>query len=211
MAVDLVALRRQYESAGIDLTVMSADPLEQFAVWLQGAIDAEIDEPNAMVLSTAGADGPNGRVVLMRGLDSGLIFYTNYRSVKADELRHDSGAAATFMWHKLHRQVRVRGTIEIVDDATSDAYFGTRPRESQIGAWASPQSRLLRSRAELQNSLATVTEKMGDGPIERPPYWGGYRLVPAEVEFWQGQPSRLHDRAQYVQGENGWTMHRLAP
>ena len=171
MAVDLVALRRQYESAGIDLTVMSADPLEQFAVWLQGAIDAEIDEPNAMVLSTAGADGPNGRVVLMRGLDSGLIFYTNYRSVKADELRHDSGAAATFMWHKLHRQVR----------------------------------------AELQNSLATVTEKMGDGPIERPPHWGGYRLLPTEVEFWQGQPSRLHDRAQYVQGENGWIMHRLAP
>jgi pyridoxamine 5'-phosphate oxidase len=211
MAVDLVALRRQYESAGIDLTVMSADPLEQFAVWLQGAIDAEIDEPNAMVLSTAGADGPNGRVVLMRGLDSGLIFYTNYRSVKADELRHDSGAAATFMWHKLHRQVRVRGTIEIVDDATSDAYFGTRPRESQIGAWASPQSRLLRSRAELQNSLATVTEKMGDGPIERPPHWGGYRLLPTEVEFWQGQPSRLHDRAQYVQGEYGWILHRLAP
>ena len=214
MTPDEIRDRRvQYETAGIDAGDMAADPMEQWREWHGDAFAAGVAEPNAMTLSTVDADGaPDARMVLVRGADDrGFVFYTNYDSVKSRQLDVHPLAAATFGWLDLHRQVRVRGTIERVDAGESDEYFTSRPRGSQIGAWASPQSQPIASREELDQRVAEVDARFGDGPVTRPPYWGGWLLRPTAWEFWQGRTSRLHDRLAYHRSQSGWAIVRLAP
>ena len=171
-------------------------------------------EPNAMTLGTVDADGtPDARIVLVRGADErGFAFFTNYSSVKSRQLEALGAASAVFSWLDLHRQVRVRGRVERLDDASSDAYFASRPRPSQIGAWASPQSEVIADRAELERLVAAVEERFaGSDDVPRPPHWGGWLLVPEVFEFWQGRPSRLHDRLRYCRDGATWQIARLAP
>jgi pyridoxamine 5'-phosphate oxidase len=214
MSGDEIRDRRvQYETAGIDVADMASDPVEQWRRWHADAFDAGVAEPNAMTLSTVDGDGaPDARMVLVRGADDrGLAFYTNYDSVKSRQLEVHPVAAATFGWLDLHRQVRVRGTVARVDAAESDAYFASRPRGSQIGAWASPQSQPIASREELDARVAEIEARFGEGEVPRPPYWGGWRLRPTTWEFWQGRTSRLHDRLAYRQAGETWEIIRLAP
>jgi pyridoxamine 5'-phosphate oxidase len=208
--------RVQYETAGLDVSDLDESPIAQWRSWYEQAADAGVVEPNAMVVSTIADDGaPDARVVLVRGADErGLVFFTNYNSAKGRQLDDDPVAAATFAWLDLHRQVRVRGTIARVTETESDDYFASRPRDSQIGAWASPQSSPITDRDELMRRVVDVTERFADAPVPRPPHWGGFRLSPVEVEFWQGRPNRLHDRFRYRRDEErstGWKIERLAP
>ncbi len=205
--------RVQYETAGLDLIDLSPDPMEQWHVWHSEAFEAGVAEPNATTLSTVDLHGaPDARIVLVRAADRfGFTFFTNYESVKSHQLTARPVAAATFGWLDLPRQVRVRGTIERVSDRESDEYFATRPRASQIGAWASPQSEVLRDRHELVELVAATERRFAGAPIPRPPHWGGWRLVPDEWEFWQGRPSRLHDRFRYRLTDERWVIKRLAP
>ena len=205
--------RVQYETAGLDIGDVLSDPLEQWLAWHAEALEAGVAEPNAMVLSTVDAErSPDARVVLVRGADQrGLAFYTNYRSVKSVQLEAAPAAAATFAWLDLHRQVRARGSVERLTPEESDEYFAWRPRGSQIGAWASPQSQPIRDRAELDRRVAEISERFEGRDVTRPPDWGGWRLVPAQWEFWQGRPSRLHDRLRYRMIDGSWTIDRLAP
>jgi pyridoxamine 5'-phosphate oxidase len=210
---DLEAMRRT--STGDVLVEADAgdDPLDLLRRWLRDTDGLDDPEPNAMVVATVdGAGTPSARVVLLKGLDErGLAFYTNLDSRKGRAAREDARAAAVFFWQPLHRQVRVEGRIAPVDDAESDAYFATRPRDSQLGAWASPQSQVLPDRADLERRVAQAAARFGDGPIPRPPHWGGLRLVPERYEFWQGRDDRLHDRLLYEAGTDGWKRSRLAP
>jgi len=210
---DLARLRRSYERAELDETHSAADPVQQFEHWLQEAISAEIPEPTAMTLATVGADGrPSTRVVLLKGCDArGFVFYTNYRSRKARELAGNAQAALQFFWPELERVVRVEGRVGQTSAAESDAYFSTRPLDSRIGAWASPQSEVIPSRTTLVAEAARYGAKFLLDP-PRPPHWGGYRLIPDVFEFWQGRKSRLHDRLRYTRQEDGgWLRQRLAP
>jgi pyridoxamine 5'-phosphate oxidase len=205
--------RIHYETAGLDLADLSLDPMEQWHIWHTVAFEAGVVEPNAMVLSTVDLHGmPDARSVLVRDADRfGFTFFTNYESVKSHQLSARPVAAATFAWLDLHRQVRVRGTVERVSDRESDDYFSSRPRPSQIGAWASPQSEPIRDRHELMELVVGFERRFAGEPVPRPPHWGGWRLVPEEWEFWQGRPSRLHDRFRYGRSDEEWTIRRLAP
>jgi pyridoxamine 5'-phosphate oxidase len=203
----------QYETAGLDAGDLLADPMELWKRWYDDAESAGVTEPNAMTLSTVGGDGlPDSRVVLARGADErGFIFYTNLDSAKSHQLIQRPGASAVFAWLDLHRQVRVRGTVDRVSDAESDGYFASRPRGSQIGAWASPQSQPITDRGELERLVEDTTIRFDGQEVPRPTHWGGFLLRPSAFEFWQGRPSRLHDRFRYVFVNDGWEVQRLAP
>ncbi len=205
-------LRKSYERGELDESASLADPLQQFDLWMKQALSAELPEPNAMTVATVGADGrPSTRVVLIKGYDErGIVWFTNYDSRKGQELAGHPYAALQFHWVELERVVRIEGRVEKVDAAESDAYFKTRPLDSRIGAWASPQSRVIESRAVLVANAARYGAQFLLNP-PRPPHWGGYRLVPDRWEFWQGRKSRLHDRLRYRQDGGQWVRERLAP
>jgi pyridoxamine 5'-phosphate oxidase len=206
-------LRREYEALGLIERDMAPDPIAQFRLWFDGVIETELEEPNAFVLATADAGGrPSARAVLMKAIDeSGLVFYTNLGSRKSRELKDNPVAAATFVWAPLHRQVRFEGTVTVVDDHEADRYFELRPRGAQIAAHASSQSEVVASREHLEELYAEMEQRFDGEPVPRPSDWGGWRLVPDSVEFWQGQPNRFHDRVRYVKDGPGWQMERLAP
>jgi pyridoxamine 5'-phosphate oxidase len=205
-------LRKSYERAELDESASLDDPLAQFELWLQQAISGELPEPNAMTVATVGADGrPSTRVVLIKGCDArGIVWFTNYQSRKGRELAVHPFAALQFHWVELERVVRIEGRVEQVDAAESDAYFKSRPLDSRIGAWASPQSEVISSRGVLVANAARYGAQFLLNP-PRPPHWGGYRLVPDRWEFWQGRKSRLHDRLQYRSQDGVWIRERLAP
>ena len=210
--MDIADLRKSYERGALDESASEADPLKQFELWLRQAIDAQLPEPNAMTLATVAADGrPSTRVVLCKGYDArGIVWYTNYHSRKGRELAGRPFAALQFHWVELERVVRIEGRVEKTADDESDAYFASRPLDSRIGAWASPQSEVIESRAVLVANAAKVAAKHALSP-PRPPHWGGYRLVPDRWEFWQGRKSRLHDRLRYRPVDGAWLRERLAP
>lgn len=210
--MDLGGWRRSYEQAVLDDSATADSPAQQFEAWLAEAAKASSDEANAMTLATATPEGrPSTRVVLLKEIDDGaLIFYTNYRSRKGEELAENPFAAAQFYWPALERVVRTEGRVEQVDAATSDAYFAQRPLDSRLGAWASPQSQPLESRLDLVTAAAKAAATHGLNP-PRPPWWGGYRLTPDYWEFWQGRKSRLHDRISYRLIDGTWRKQRLAP
>ena len=190
------------------------NPFRQFDHWWDEAVKAEIDEVNAMTLSTVSSDGkPTARIVLLKGYDDyGFVFFTNYESKKGKDLLFNPNASLLFFWKELERQVRIEGTCEKVSEAESDQYFYSRPEGSRIGAWASPQSQEISSRDVLDSNLAELEKRFRDTPVTRPPHWGGYRIKPQTMEFWQGRPSRLHDRIAYSQDSSGdWIFARLAP
>ena len=210
----LARLRIEYADEGLDETAAGSDPMALFSRWLDDAIASGMHEPNAMTLSTLGIGGaPSSRIVLLKHVDSvGLVFYTNYRSRKSRELGINPHCALAFPWHPLQRQVRLEGTASQVPGEESDAYFALRPRGSQLGAWASPQSQVVRDRAELDAIYAEVAARFPDDtPVPRPPHWGGWRVEPQMVEFWQGRSGRMHDRLRFTRDPGGWRRDRLAP
>jgi pyridoxamine 5'-phosphate oxidase len=206
-------LRREYEAIGLSEGDMAPDPITEFRSWFDGVIEAGLEEPNTFVLATADARAvPSARAVLMKGIDDeGLVFYTNLASRKSEELRVNPLAAATFVWIPLHRQVRFEGRIAMVSDEEADGYFGARPRGAQIAAHASAQSQVVVSRDELQQAFEELDARFQGVRVPRPRAWGGWRLAPDTVEFWQGQPNRFHDRVRYVRDGAGWRKERLAP
>ena len=207
-------MRTDYKKASLDEGGVDPDPVGQFGAWFREATEAGVPEPNAMMLATVGPDGkPSARVVLLRGFDgSGFTFFTNYRGRKGRELDKNPFAALTFFWPDLERQVRIEGRAERVSAEESDAYFQSRPPGSRMGAWASPQSEVVRDREALEAQVRAFERQFPDGEIPRPPHWGGYRVAPDAVEFWQGRPSRLHDRLRYRKVDGGaWVIERLAP
>ena len=217
-APDLAALRREYGDHGLDVPDLEPDPIAMFRRWFDDTVAARLHEPNAMVVSTVSADGrPSSRMVLLKGVDErGFVFFTNYESRKAAEIAANPHVSLLFPWHDLQRQVRVEGAASKVSAEESEAYFASRPRESQLGAWASPQSRVVASRSALDERYGGVLAQFAElDEVPVPPHWGGFRVAPYAVEFWQGRKGRMHDRLVYRRVEDDphapWTVDRLAP
>ena len=207
-------IRKEYTLKGLKREDLKSDPIQQFKIWLQEVLDASLPEPNAMILGTADKEGrPSARTVLLRGIDSrGFSFFTNYESRKGKELTENPNASLVFFWATLERQICIRGTVSRLSREESEAYFSSRPRESQLGAWVSKQSTVIESRQELEDGLKKVTDLYQGKTVPLPSYWGGFILEPTAIEFWQGRPNRLHDRFRYSKQTNqNWKIERLAP
>jgi pyridoxamine 5'-phosphate oxidase len=207
-------IRKEYKLNSLSEKEAPPDPILQFDQWWNEAIKSGIEEPNAMTVATASGDGiPSARILLLKGFDKkGFVFFTNYNSYKAQQLLENPRACLVFFWKELERQVRITGLVEKINGQESDEYFNSRPEGSRIGAWASPQSQVIESRDWLLQNEKNVWQQFGEKKIERPPYWGGYRVRPVSIEFWQGRPNRLHDRIQYsLQDDANWNIERLAP
>jgi pyridoxamine 5'-phosphate oxidase len=214
MNKEIAALRKEYSSRSLLENDIADDPVKQFQTWWMQAVESEIDEPNAMTLATASSEGiPSARIVLLKSFDaSGFIFFTNYKSAKGRELEENPKACLLFFWKELERQVKITGLVQKISEKESDEYFFSRPEGSRIGAWTSPQSEVIENRDWLDDRYRHLVAEMKGQQIPRPPHWGGYIVKPVIMEFWQGRPSRLHDRIQYVIENNGtWKMERLAP
>ncbi|MDQ3864691.1 MAG: pyridoxamine 5'-phosphate oxidase [Actinomycetota bacterium] len=211
--MDVSSLRKEYTSAGLHEADVDHDPIIQFHAWFENAVDAGLHEPNAMILATATRDGrPSARTVLLKGYDErGFVFYTNYEGRKAGELETNPACAVVFYWGELERQVRIEGRASRLSGEESDAYFASRPRGSRLGAWASQQSRPAKDRSVLEQRLRALEKEYEGREIPRPPFWGGYRVEPEAIEFWQGRENRLHDRLIYLRNERGWKTQRLQP
>jgi len=211
--MDISELRREYDRGALRREDLADDPVEQFRVWFEQAQSADLPEPNAMSLATSGADGqPSARTVLMKYFDvHGFVFFSNLESAKARQLTENPRAALLFYWQPLERQIIVRGDVETVSRSDSLAYFIKRPHGSQLGAWVSDQSRVISSRKILEMKLQEMKRKFAEGKVPLPSFWGGYRVRPTEMEFWQGRPSRLHDRFLYARRDGAWAIQRLAP
>jgi pyridoxamine 5'-phosphate oxidase len=211
--IALAALRQEYSRHELSRSTVRDDPFEQFAVWFDEAVKAEIGEPNAMHLGTSSREGnPSGRTVLLKGFSAeGFTFYTNYKSTKARQLEANPNCYLHFFWRELERQVFIGGTATRTDAAESDEYFSTRPYQSQIGAWASLQSSVIASRDELERKFVELKGQFPEGSVPRPEFWGGFRIKPDTFEFWQGRPSRLHDRILYKWSGAQWEISRLSP
>lgn len=212
--ISIESIRKVYQLQSLLEKDVEANPIKQFKIWWQQVTESKIEEPNAMALSTCNTSGkPSSRIVLLKGIkEEGFIFFTNYKSHKGKEIEYNPIVSLLFFWKELERQVRIEGKIEKISDQESDAYFLKRPPESRIGAWSSPQSEVIKSREVLEKNVSDYTRKFESQNIPRPPYWGGYIVNPALVEFWQGRPGRLHDRLQYTMDEKGsWKIDRLAP
>lgn len=214
MDTTVADLRKEYTLQGLKETDVDANPFKQFQTWFSQALQAQLPEPNAMTVATIGSDGkPSARIVLLKDFDeNGFVFYTNYDSNKGQQLAKNPWAALVFWWPELERQVRIEGPVEKVSAQESDTYFHSRPIGSQIGAWVSEQSQVISGREVLENRLQELTAKYEGQEVPRPPHWGGYRVTPKEIEFWQGRPSRLHDRLIYKLLDNSnWSIQRLSP
>lgn len=213
MQHDIASLRKEYKREELTEESVAANPFDQFRAWFDEALASQLPEPTAMTLATADERGvPSARTVLLKGLDdAGFVWYTNYASAKGQCLEHNPVAAILFFWPELERQIRISGSVDRVARDESEAYFHSRPRESQLGAWASNQSTVVASRDELEVSYAEMQARFADGEIPLPPSWGGYRLRPTSIEFWQGRPSRMHDRIRYRKEGSLWVRERLAP
>lgn len=213
MTTDIAKLRMNYDRGTLTRRDLAADPFTQFNQWFEEAVAANVFEPNAMILATSTSEGvPSARTVLLKGVRKGFRFFTNYDSQKAEELMENPHAALVFLWKELHRQVRVTGWVQKLEVGESAEYFHSRPRGSQIGAWASPQSDVIVDRSVLEKLTLEMETRFADvDPIPLPPHWGGYIVKPRTVEFWQGRPSRLHDRFRYSRSRDGWEIVRLAP
>lgn len=213
MSISVADLRRNYCLGSLDGADVDPDPICQFARWFEEAVRAEVTEPNAMTVATVTPEGrPRARVLLLKGFDArGFTFFTNYASAKGCELAANPTAALCFWWVELERQVRIEGTVTRLDRAESAAYFMSRPLGSRIGAWASQQSHVIADRATLEARFAELEARYADGDVPMPEYWGGYRLAPDRIEFWQGRPSRLHDRIRYRLEQGSWVIERLEP
>jgi len=213
MSSTISDLRKEYTLNGLDVDDVSSDPLTQFRLWFDAALSSGVPEPNAMHVSTITADGrPDGRIVLLKDIAAGgFVFYTNYESRKGRDLTERPVAALTFFYPELERQIRIEGHVEKVSAAESDAYFASRPRGSQIGAWVSNQSSVITDRDTLEKRQQELEAQFAGQPIPRPPHWGGFRVIPDQIEFWQGRPSRLHDRIRYRKDGQDWLIDRLSP